>query len=213
MASLRPSTRNWSPARVASGFNAFAHLPGIARATRRFPFTLSSLTKRHRSGMSHMCIAPQLLQCNASAVTIVRVKSSSLRIDAIALSQRPLALLTMLYRSTDCLSCRGAPVKNLAHSASFHSTVKIVPSNIGTEHIGYDPSPVPKTMGERLLAYRRRNGLSRKALSIVIGADEVTLWRWENNQRKPGCPQHLVMLRFLKAGCRPQIHYHQCPTG
>jgi hypothetical protein len=51
------------------------------------------------------------------------------------------------------------------------------------EFLGYDPSPVPKTMGERLLAYRRRNGLSR----------EVGL-------RKPGCPQHLATLRFLKAG-------------
>jgi hypothetical protein len=46
------------------------------------------------------------------------------------------ALLTMLYRSTDCLSCRGAPVKNLAHNASFHSMVKIVPSNAGTEQLG-----------------------------------------------------------------------------
>jgi hypothetical protein len=29
--------------------------------------------------------------------------------------------LTMLYRSTDCLSRAGAPVKNLAHSASRDS--------------------------------------------------------------------------------------------
>lgn len=39
-----------------------------------------------------------------------------------------------LHRSTHSLSCRGATVKNLAHSASFHSIVKIVPSNAGAEH-------------------------------------------------------------------------------
>jgi hypothetical protein len=44
-----------------------------------------------------------------------------LRIDAVALRQSPQALLTMLYRSTDCLSRGGAPMKNLAHNASLHS--------------------------------------------------------------------------------------------
>ena len=34
----------------------------------------------------------------------------SLLIDAVALGQRPQALLSMLYRSTDCLCRRGAPV-------------------------------------------------------------------------------------------------------
>jgi hypothetical protein len=59
-----------------------------------------------------------------------------LGIDAVAFSQRLHALLTMLYRSTDCRSCRGAPMKNLAYDASFHSMVKIIPSNAGTEHLG-----------------------------------------------------------------------------
>lgn len=39
------------------------------------------------------------------------------------------SLLTMLYRSTDRRCRRGAPMVNLAHSASFHSGDKIVPSN------------------------------------------------------------------------------------
>jgi hypothetical protein len=33
----------------------------------------------------------------------------------------------MLYRSTDRLRRRGAPVENLAHSASFHSSVETAP--------------------------------------------------------------------------------------
>ena len=41
----------------------------------------------------------------------------------------------MLDRSTNRLSRRGAAVKNLAHSASFHSNVKIAPSNPGIKHL------------------------------------------------------------------------------
>ena len=42
----------------------------------------------------------------------------------------------MLYRSTDRLSRRGAPVQNLAHSASFESLDKDAPSKAGTKHLG-----------------------------------------------------------------------------
>jgi hypothetical protein len=41
----------------------------------------------------------------------------------------------MLYRSTDRLSRRGAPVQNLAHSASFESLDKDAPSKAGTKHL------------------------------------------------------------------------------
>src|SRR5262245_38347549 len=51
-----------------------------------------------------------------------------LLIDPVALSQRPQARLTMLYRSTDRLCRRGAPMQNLAHSASFDSELKGAPS-------------------------------------------------------------------------------------
>src|SRR3954468_21469043 len=50
-----------------------------------------------------------------------------LLIDAVTSGERSQALFTMLYRSTDRLSRRGAPVKNLAHSASFDSCNKNAP--------------------------------------------------------------------------------------
>jgi hypothetical protein len=56
-----------------------------------------------------------------------------LLVDPVAPGQRPQARLTMLYRSTDCLSRRGAPVKNLAQRASFHSREKTAPSKSGTK--------------------------------------------------------------------------------
>jgi transposase len=45
-----------------------------------------------------------------------------LRVDAMALGQGSQARLTMLYRSTDCLSRCGAPMENLARSASLHQS-------------------------------------------------------------------------------------------
>ena len=53
-------------------------------------------------------------------------------IDPVAFGQRPQALLTMLYRSTDRLCRRGAAVKNLAHSASLHSVEKMHHQNPGS---------------------------------------------------------------------------------
>lgn len=55
---------------------------------------------------------------------------NGLLIEAVALGKRPQALLTMLYRSTHRLCRRGAPMKNLAHSASFDSEDKDAPSKI-----------------------------------------------------------------------------------
>ena len=57
------------------------------------------------------------------------------RVDPVAPGERPQALLTMLYRSTDRLRRCGAPVQNLAHSASFHSRDKTAPSNPGIKHL------------------------------------------------------------------------------
>ena len=45
--------------------------------------------------------------------------------------------MTMLYRATDRLCRCGAPVKNLAHSASFESLDKNAPSKSGTKQLGY----------------------------------------------------------------------------
>src|SRR4051812_20503959 len=59
-----------------------------------------------------------------------------LRVDAVALGQGPQALLTLLDRSTDRLCCAGAPMQNLAHSASFPSGEKNAPSKPGIKHLG-----------------------------------------------------------------------------
>src|SRR5207248_501707 len=56
--------------------------------------------------------------------------------DAMAASQGPQALLTILYRSTDRRCRCGAAVKNLAHSASLHAGENSAPSKLGTKQVG-----------------------------------------------------------------------------
>ena len=65
--------------------------------------------------------------------------------------------------------------------------------------LGCDPNPEPRTLGEYLMAYRRRHGLSRKALAIQLDADEATLWRWEVDQRRPENQEHIDAIRRLLA--------------
>src|SRR5213596_2984935 len=66
-----------------------------------------------------------------------------LLIDAVTSGERSQALFTMLYRSTDRLSRRGAPVKNLAHSASFDSCNKNAPSKCETKQLGSPDAHAP----------------------------------------------------------------------
>jgi hypothetical protein len=58
-----------------------------------------------------------------------------LRVDAVPLGQHPQARLTMLDRSTHRLCRAGAPMENLAHSASFHSRERSAPSNHGIKQL------------------------------------------------------------------------------
>lgn len=66
------------------------------------------------------------------------------------------------------------------------------------EFLGRDPNPEPRALGERLLAIRRRHGLSRKALAVAFAVDEGTLWRWEIDQRKPESERHVNAIRRLE---------------
>jgi transcriptional regulator with XRE-family HTH domain len=58
------------------------------------------------------------------------------------------------------------------------------------EFLGYDPNPAPVTTGEKLLAFRRTFGISRRKLSKQLGVDEGTLWKWETEQRTPTRNNH-----------------------
>lgn len=47
--------------------------------------------------------------------------------------------------------------------------------------LGYDPTPVPTSLGEKIVAWRRRNGITRKALAKQLGIDEAALEKREKD--------------------------------
>jgi transcriptional regulator with XRE-family HTH domain len=51
--------------------------------------------------------------------------------------------------------------------------------------LGYLPFAAGDSLPERLRAYRRVHGISRKKLAGMLNVDEGTLWRWETEQRQP----------------------------
>lgn len=63
--------------------------------------------------------------------------------------------------------------------------------------LGCDPNPEPCALGDHLLAYRRRHGLSRKALAAALAVDDTTLWRWEKDRRTPESQRHVDSIRQL----------------
>ena len=64
--------------------------------------------------------------------------------------------------------------------------------------LGYDPTLKPVTLGERLRAYRRRHGMSRKALAAKMEVNEATLWRWESGERVPSIEKGRRRLKFSR---------------
>jgi hypothetical protein len=62
--------------------------------------------------------------------------ANGLLVVPVALGESSQARLTMLYRSTDRRCRAGAPMENLAHSASFHSGEKSAPLKPGIKQLG-----------------------------------------------------------------------------
>src|SRR6516165_9006594 len=77
----------------------------------------------------------------------------------------------MLYRSTHCLCRGGAAVKNLAHSASFHSRERIAPSKPGIKHLGRVIEPIEALLPPEAITCRLAFPeplLTREALAEVV---------------------------------------------
>jgi transcriptional regulator with XRE-family HTH domain len=52
-------------------------------------------------------------------------------------------------------------------------------------YLGYEPWPEPSTLGEALLAERRRRGGEIRVAAELVGVDEGTWRRWERGVWKP----------------------------
>ncbi|MDI1325566.1 MAG: helix-turn-helix transcriptional regulator [Brevundimonas sp.] len=65
------------------------------------------------------------------------------------------------------------------------------------QYLGYEPWPEPQSLAEKLLAQRRRRGLSIKRAGELTGVDEGTFGRWESGEWQPQ-PRSLRLIgRFL----------------
>jgi transcriptional regulator with XRE-family HTH domain len=52
--------------------------------------------------------------------------------------------------------------------------------------LGYDPSPEPTTLPERIIAKRRREGISQRELARKLRLDPTTVQVWERDEvRRP----------------------------
>jgi len=70
--------------------------------------------------------------------------------------------------------------ENNRTSPCLYSLPKII------RFLGYKPyDNKPKTLGEKLLCYRRVLGISQKELAQKLGVDPTTLARWERGKSKP----------------------------
>jgi transcriptional regulator with XRE-family HTH domain len=66
-------------------------------------------------------------------------------------------------------------------------------------YLGEEPWPDPSGLGDRLLAERRRRGLSIKEAGDLLGVDEGTFWWWETERRQPRYPRTKALVeRFLE---------------
>ncbi len=65
--------------------------------------------------------------------------------------------------------------------------------------LGFYPFPVPRTLSDRLIAFRRLNGLSRKGLAGQLGVDEGTLAKWENGERGPAGNRIEIVKAFFRS--------------
>lgn len=73
-------------------------------------------------------------------------------------------------------------------------TVRMFPKILS--FLEYYPFAEPQTLGERILKYRRYNGISVKRLALEIGVDEQTLSRWERGIA-PHLKEHLILIENM----------------
>jgi transcriptional regulator with XRE-family HTH domain len=64
--------------------------------------------------------------------------------------------------------------------------IKDMPSIL--QFVGYDPFPTPTTLSERMLAYRRKNGLDFEAAARQCGLCWETWMYWESAKNKKWWP-------------------------
>ncbi len=69
------------------------------------------------------------------------------------------------------------------------------------DFIGYYPFPEPKTLGERIVRYRRINGLNQTELANLIGFNVCTVSAWEKGGSKIWPKTVNKIEKFMQGSC------------
>lgn len=85
----------------------------------------------------------------------------------LGLRQRDVALRVNAAEQTVCNWEKGRTEPGFRHYPALIAFLR------------YDPLPKGETLGERIRATRRRQGLSQEQLAQVLGIDQATVWAWE----------------------------------
>jgi DNA-binding XRE family transcriptional regulator len=64
--------------------------------------------------------------------------------------------------------------------------------------LGYDPHGEPRTLGERLLAARRRLGVTQEEAAKLASVDEESFRLWELGKRKPSPASLMRIEEFIQ---------------
>ena len=78
--------------------------------------------------------------------------------------------------------------------------------------LGYEPWPMCSSLGERLLAERRRRGLSAKRAARYVGVEPTTFSKWENDLRIPARDHARRCDEFLAGADRSPSHSEASPA-
>jgi transcriptional regulator with XRE-family HTH domain len=99
--------------------------------------------------------------------------------------------LDLGLRQKDAARAIGANFKTYENweQEKYEPEVRFWPGMI--RFLGYDPSPEPKTLGERIQATRYRQGISQRELARRLGIDPSTITAWEAGTVEKPYPRFL----------------------
>jgi transcriptional regulator with XRE-family HTH domain len=66
--------------------------------------------------------------------------------------------------------------------------------------LGYDPNPEPQTLGERIKAKRRREGLTLREAAARLGIDPGTFETWEKGEVRKRFPRFVRLFEEFVEG-------------
>jgi transcriptional regulator with XRE-family HTH domain len=95
---------------------------------------------------------------------------------------RRLNLKLLQKQVAEQIGVNAATITNWERNAST-PVIRYMPAII--RFLGYDPTPLPSSLPERLVSARRELGLTQRKMAARLGVDPGTLRDWEAGSHRP----------------------------